>query len=55
MKTPQEIEAINNERKKALALLEQAKQIFKDTGCSLGAHTVNECIGTLKDDGCDEY
>ena len=55
MKTKEEIEEINRKRKEAFALLEKVKQIFAETGCSLGAGTIVDCIHTLKEDACDEY
>ena len=55
MPTPEQIEQINAERAKAMRLLEEARQIFKDTGCSLGAQTVLECAQRLVEDGCTEY
>ena len=55
MKAPEEIEKINAERKRALKLLEDAAEIFRATGCSLGMAHVDECIAQLCQDGCDEY
>ena len=55
MKTQSEIDEINRKRKEALELLQQAKRIMENTGCSLGGETIRECVSTLIEDGCDEY
>lgn len=55
MPTPEEIEKINKERAKAMRLIEEARVIFNETGCPLGAHTVLECAQQLVADGCTEY
>jgi hypothetical protein len=55
MKTEKEIEAINEQRKEAMQMLASAAETFAATGCSLGAHTIRECIGTLISDNCHEY
>ena len=55
MKTENEIEEINEQRKDAMQMLASAAETFAATGCSLGAHTIRECIGTLIRDNCHEY
>jgi hypothetical protein len=55
MKTKEQIEEINRKRKEAMDMLRKVQTIFSETGCSLGAGTIVDCIDTLKQDGCDEY
>ena len=49
MKTKQEIEEINAQRKDALKKLIEAQQIFAATGCSLGAEIILTAIQDLQD------
>ena len=53
MKTTEEIEAINKKRTECLHLLVQAKQIMKDTECSLGADIIGDAIGEITEGGIE--
>ena len=55
MKTDKEIAEINEQRQEAMQMLAAAAETFAATGCSLGAHTIPECIRTLIADNCHEY
>ena len=53
MKTQQEIDEINQKRKVAIADIRKAAAVFKETGCSLGEHLINQLLLELKE--MEEY
>jgi hypothetical protein len=48
MKTEQEINEINAKRKEAMQKLREARQVFAETGCSLGADIILTALRELK-------
>ena len=55
MKTENEINEINEQRKKCIHLLLEAKKIMADTECSLGASIISDAIYQITQEGADEY
>ncbi len=55
MKTENEINEINKQRKQCLNLLLEAKKIMAETECSLGASIISDAIYEITQEGADEY
>ena len=55
MKTEDEIKEINRKRAECINLLIRARQIMKDTECSLGADIIGDAMNEITEGGMDEY
>ena len=55
MKTKEQIEEINARRAQAMEWMENARQVFVETECSLGDSIISNAIREIRNGGMDEY